>query len=127
MSDREIYFIWNAEKNLKGKFLGLWDMIRGIHSCTLCGIAYDGRTPKSKWDAYKAELKSSHNITAIEYYKNKLPDGFEQLIKDDFPSVIGLDSDKNLSMLLSGQTISQCKGDIEKFIMLLNQAIAQWT
>ena len=126
MSERTLYFIWNAERNLKGVFLALYDIIKGIHTCTLCVIAYDGRKPKAKWDSYKAGLKSNHNITTIEYYKNQLPEEFETIIKNDFPSVVGRDSNQTLSILLGGKTITQCHGDINQFITLLDKAILNW-
>ena len=126
MSERTLYFIWNAERNLKGALLGLYDIIKGIHSCSLCEIAYDCRKPKAKWDSYKAGLKSNHNITTIEYYKNQLPEEFETIIKNDFPSVVGRDSNQTLSILLGGKTITQCHGDINQFITLLDKAILNW-
>ena len=126
MAGRTVYFIWNAERNLKGAFLGLYDLIKGIHSCSLCEIAYDGRKPKARWDSYKAELKSNHNIKAIEYYKNQLPEEVESIIKNEFPSVIGRDLDQTLTVLLDGKTISQYQGDIGKFIALLDKAIFDW-
>ena len=66
------------------------------------------------------------SITTIEYYKNQLPEEFETIIKNDFPSIVGRDSNQTLSILLGGKTITQCHGDINQFITLLDKAILNW-
>lgn len=126
MSERTIYFIWDAEKTIKGRIIDLIDGIKNTHSCSLCCIAYGRLRPKPKWISYKAELKSKHKVLPVQYYINQLPDELAKIVNNDFPSVVGLDPDKNLSILMDGKTIKQCGGDLDKFIAMMNQIVADW-
>ncbi len=123
MSDNpiiRIYFVWNAEKSLKGAVLGMIEIMRGIDSCSLCDITYNGLTPKPEWINYKAQLTNLHELEIVEYYRNKLPDRLADFIRDNFPVIVGERADGTLLRLLSPSAIDECAGDLGQFMDILD-------
>ncbi|WP_306251695.1 hypothetical protein [Parvularcula sp. IMCC14364] len=116
----KIYFVWNADKSLKGAVLGMIEVMRGIDSCSLCDITYNGLTPKPEWINYKAKLESQHQVDITEYYRNKLPDTLAGFIRGKFPAIIGERADGALLRLLSPSAIDECAGDLDQFMEVLD-------
>lgn len=123
MSDAEeidrLIFVWNAEKNLKGRCVAVVDFVKQQHSCSLCEIAYHTVKPKAEWEQYMQSL----GIPTEELYKDQLTPGQRACVKGEYPAVLGRIGARYVR-LLDSRDIKACEGDLSAFKLSLHAKLA---
>jgi len=115
-----IYFVWNAEHNLKGACLAVADFIQNKHSCSLCEIAYHTVTPKQDWKGYKQAL----SIQVEELYRNQLSQAQAEAAGHEYPAVLARRGERTVKLLGKAE-IDACNGDLDRFRALLDSRLAE--
>lgn len=114
-----VIFVWNAEKNLKGRCVAVVDFLRQQHSCSLCEIAYDTVKPRAEWEEYRQSL----GIPTEEIYKNQLSPEQQVCVEGEYPAVLGRIGAQYVR-LLNSRDIEQCGGDLSTFKARLDARLA---
>lgn len=109
-----LYFVWNADWSLAGAVRAASDFVRGVESCALCEIVYDGVREKREWKA----CKSSIPVPIETMCRNKLPEPHSRAAGNEFPVVLAM-IDGECVNLLGKSEIESCRGDVDKFKGLL--------
>lgn len=116
-----IYFVWNAEHNLKGACLAIADFVQNKHSCSLCEIAYHTVTQKGDWKDYKQAL----SIPVEEMYRNQLSEEGAKAAGHEYPAVLARVGNHTVKLLGKAE-IDACDGDLDKFKELLDSRLARY-
>jgi|GEM_PF-3038745 len=114
-----IIFVWNAEKNLKGRCVAVVDFLRQQHSCSLCEIAYHTVKPRAEWEEYKQSL----GVPVAEIYKNQLSPEQAACVAGEYPAVLGQTGTRYVR-LLDSRAIEACEGDLNTFKAKLGATLA---
>lgn len=113
-----LYFIWNADWSIGGALQAGRDFVRGVESCALCDIAYQGVRQKSDWKACKAEI----SVPIQTLYKNQAEPELINAAQNRFPVVIA-QSSAGLVKLLDKEEIEACHGDVQSFKQKLTRSM----
>jgi len=114
-----LYFVWNADWSIKGALQAATDFVRGVESCALCDIAYDGARKKTAWK----ECHASIPVPIETVYRNKLDDRLAVVAGDEFPVVLATIGG-NPFKLLDKSEIESCNASVDAFKALLIEKAA---
>lgn len=122
MKITRISFVWNADFNLAGGINAIKEVVSGVHSCTLCEIAYHRVTQTREWKAYCKALAKRFGADIRQPCRNQLSAAERAIVETDFPAVLA-HTDEGIVKLLGAVAIDGCDGDFQRFQQALDAAL----
>lgn len=119
MSSVELIGVYNADGGIVGELSYIvGKTFQGKH-CELCDITHSPFRRKKSWDEFVEGLNYPFELLHL----NELSAELRSFVGDRAPLVI-LSREGELSVLLTGQDMAVCEGDVAQFAQLITAVLA---
>ena len=119
MNSTELIGVYNADGGIVGELSYiLGKTFQGKH-CELCDITHSPFRRKKSWDEFVNGLAYPFEL----FHLNELSAELRSFVGDQAPLVI-LRRDGEISVLLTGEEMATCKGDVAQFAQLMTTRLA---